>query len=333
MKRETYKVTIRTLGPVHIGSGRSLDNSDYIYDPSTQMIHVINGRKFVQFLNAHNQLTNYLNDVEKKGRRLNLYTYLTKSTKLPDKWDEFIEYSMRIYAPDKNKLNTIQPFIRDSMNYAYLPGSSLKGAIRSILVGNKRDRDTNQLMGNILVSDSAPIDDQSLVVYQKVDMNKKENPLSLYRECIDVDQAIVTYITINHGVTSIDELKNRLSLYYRNYYNKYLIGFEQTDAGKVVFEENKVPSVPNQQDDEQVMFLGGGVGFAYKTTHYQRYNKRKAREEAFNVLRQRFRHVYGKFTHVPENVPIVLKGTRNTLTDTPYLQGACSISFTKVEVH
>lgn len=326
-----YKVTIRTLGPVHIGGSNSLENSDYIFDPEKQLIHVINGRKFVRYLNRHHQLNDYLTYVENKGRRLNLYSYLTERSDLPDEWDEFIDYSMKIHEAEKNKLNTINPFIRDNLNHPYVPGSSLKGALRSVLVGNKRDQETAKLFGKIKVSDSEPLHNDSLVVYQKLDVNKKENPISLFRECIDAGEEIVTYVTVEDKAVSIQQLRQRLALYYKNYYDKWLSGFEKTEAGKVFFSERAIPDVVDSESDRQIIFLGGGVGFAYKTVHYQWHEKKKAKEKAFEQLQRSFPRLYGKFESTPANVPIVLKGARNTLTDTAYLQGACEISFEEVD--
>lgn len=52
MTIKNYEVVIKTLGPVHIGSGQVMKKQDYIYDFYNSKVYMINGNKLVKFLKA-----------------------------------------------------------------------------------------------------------------------------------------------------------------------------------------------------------------------------------------------------------------------------------------
>ena len=62
---------------------------------------------------------------------------------------------------------------------------------------------------------------------------------------------------------------------------------------------------------QNILYLGGGVGFSSKTTHYQTKSHEQAKHDTFEILRKRFRGTYGKMKRIPQNVPVALKGTLN----------------------
>lgn len=44
-----------------------------------------------------------------------------------DEWESFIRYSVPVVYDEKQKVNVVSPFMRDGLQAAYVPGSSLKG--------------------------------------------------------------------------------------------------------------------------------------------------------------------------------------------------------------
>ena len=44
MTIKNYEVVIKTLGPVHIGSGQVMKKQDYIYDFYNSKVYMINGK-------------------------------------------------------------------------------------------------------------------------------------------------------------------------------------------------------------------------------------------------------------------------------------------------
>lgn len=129
-ERKTYpnkrlKLTIRTLSPLHIGTGRVLfKNYDFIFDNNGQTYVIDEDRLLAESDNAG------LNDQLAKGDNpANLYRTLKgRNPKL--KLDDVSQY----YLDGEPKTNKIREQIKDIQNRAYIPGSSLKGAIRTALL-------------------------------------------------------------------------------------------------------------------------------------------------------------------------------------------------------
>ncbi|MDU3556314.1 MAG: hypothetical protein E7F69_01645 [Staphylococcus epidermidis] len=61
MTIKNYEVVIKTLGPIHIGSGQVMKKQDYIYDFYNSKVYMINGNKLVKFLKRKNLLYTYQN--------------------------------------------------------------------------------------------------------------------------------------------------------------------------------------------------------------------------------------------------------------------------------
>ena len=64
-------------------------------------------------------------------------------------------------------LNDLHLMVRDGQNKVYLPGSSIKGAIKTALVSKYNNEKNTDVYSKIKVSDSEPIDERHLAIYQK----------------------------------------------------------------------------------------------------------------------------------------------------------------------
>ena len=137
---KVYEITLKTLGPVFIGSGEILKKSGYIYDRKEGRVYVPDDRKMINWL-IHNNLLDSFEDFfyDNKSKTKDLYTWF-KLNNLLGSYKEFMKYSLPVgdFSRDRNKgLNDIQLFIKGGDGKAYIPGSSLKGAIRNILFAEK----------------------------------------------------------------------------------------------------------------------------------------------------------------------------------------------------
>lgn len=330
MSSKTYQVTLRTLGPVHIGTGTTLTKQEYIFDKNNKLIHIVNGRKLVNYLKRNNKLEDYIQFFSKPEQQTNLGSFLQENEIIEDDWDQFVQYSVPIIYEESQKVNAISPFMRDGLNTAFIPGSTLKGALRTILAGELRDRETNLLFKNIRISDSEPLDDQQLVIYQKIDVNKKVKPIPLFRECINANEKVTTLLTIENDAITIEEIEAKISEHYDHYRTKWLDGFKSLKGGASFFEQEDEATQKLFEDDARIILLGGGVGLASKTIHYQKYDRETAREHLFELLQRRSRHIYGKFDVIPNNVPIALKLTKSNETNQWFMFGACEITFEEI---
>jgi CRISPR-associated protein Csm5 len=125
-----YHITAETLTPVHIGSGRELQyNTDYLYFEKLQRIGVIHPEKVLAVIGAENIDTwvTYIN------QQTGIDQYITKILKkslLPD------DVSSRVigFAGSGLRRQAVKEQLHNGAGMPYIPGSSLKGALRTALL-------------------------------------------------------------------------------------------------------------------------------------------------------------------------------------------------------
>lgn len=329
---EKYEVSIKVLGPVHIGEGTTLKKQDYIYDYHQSRVHFIDGPKLMKYLKNNGLLEKYhqfLRYPPSERQRESALKYFLENVGIKkSEWSQFTSFSVFVHQGKGNAkggskpLNDIQLMVRDGRNEVYVPGSSLKGLIKTALVA-LHDND-KLLYHKLRVSDSESINELNLAIYEKVDINKTDKPMPLYRECIDVGTNIQMQMSIEDNAFDIKEIEDAIQKFYSNYYDKWLSGFDYSMIGKQVLKDTA-------QQDKNIIYLGGGAGFVSKTLHYQKKSKRQAKSDIMDILEKKFYKTYGKMKSIPENVPIALKATYNQSQNKWLQQGMCQISFNKID--
>ena len=127
---KTFKFTLRTMAPVHIGSGEKYTSREFIYENDSfyfpdmgkfyaSMVAKGLDRKFEAFLMEHGKRA--------VNNRLVSFTY---DNRIKDR--NFGGYKIKEsdYENDKSSLGTlneISKIVRDGFGQPYIPGSSLKG--------------------------------------------------------------------------------------------------------------------------------------------------------------------------------------------------------------
>ncbi|MBE6001501.1 MAG: type III-A CRISPR-associated RAMP protein Csm5 [Sarcina sp.] len=134
-------IEFKTLAPVYIGCGRTVSKKEYLYDPKTRKIEILQMNKVfdkICRLGLEKEFESYLlspggNNKWNKGREL---IDFMKDNNIPESeystWsDEVMPFadSDMSYRSIKN----INLFIRDERGLPYVPGSSFKGMLRTIL--------------------------------------------------------------------------------------------------------------------------------------------------------------------------------------------------------
>lgn len=313
MKTEyrTFQFTLLAMAPIHIGNGEKYTSREFIYENGyfyfpdmgkfyNRMVEKGYDHKFERFLqetkpNArNNRLISFLEDNRISDRNFGGYRII--ETKL-----ETNNNYLRGGA-----LNQVSKFIRDPFGNPYIPGSSLKGAIRTILMntnpdwnnknvlqckkenkslipwGAKKGQDYDDLFNAIRVSDSKPFNNEQIILVQKWDYSAKSltaKPLPLYREAIVPLTRIsftITTTTKEAGIL-IEELGQRAQAFYKEYKEFFLSDFP----------ENKIQ--PNLQ---YPIYLGAGSGAWTKTLFQQadgilqkRYSRMKTKMVGKGVLK------------------------------------------------
>lgn len=142
---ETYRVLLKPISPIHIGSGESYDASEFVNgqgktkdNKRINLIKRVNVSKYYLSLDKDRQ-EQFLDNLEMGMFKLNDF-----DKRIPK---ESVRYRVINYA--KNEPKTIIENIK-TMNKAYIPGSSIKGAIKTAILYNKINADD---INNISYSD------------------------------------------------------------------------------------------------------------------------------------------------------------------------------------
>ncbi|MDO4666318.1 MAG: type III-A CRISPR-associated RAMP protein Csm5 [Streptococcus sp.] len=302
MKNEyrVFKLTLRTLAPVHIGSGKEYTSREFIYENNcfyfpdmgklyAYMLETKFDKKFEEFLqnkairSTNNRLISFLQGNNIKNREFGGYKIKEsgfESDKLP-----------------KGNLGVVLQFMRDGFGLPYIPGSSLKGAIRTILMnsnpkwsnktffkkvqnprigyienkdiipwGASKEKDIpfDDIFNAIHVSDSSIIDESNLVLVQKWDLSSKENSipkaLPVYRESLAPMTVIDFTITTTTKFAGelIEGLGNDAQSFYKDFKNFFLSEF---------------PNQYIQNNIQYPIYLGAGSGAWTKTIFKQANGK------------------------------------------------------------
>ena len=147
MESYLYKscIEFQTLSPVFIGGGRELNKKEYIYDRNSGSIYLVDFRKMCEGLQARHLLdafeTYLMEDVQTQSKRQGTFRNrelidFFRDNRIPEtvykNW-----YIGMVKVADKSmnmrSTKSIQMFMRNAANEPYVPGSSFKGMLRTIL--------------------------------------------------------------------------------------------------------------------------------------------------------------------------------------------------------
>lgn len=286
---KAYDILLTTVGPVHVGCGDTLAKNEYVYDRRDGMAHIVHKRKMVQWLYVHNLMDSYEDYFFKnEGKNNNLFNWLKNTQHLKD-YKLFTDYSLAV-GGNSNELNNLQLFVKGGDGKPYIPGSSLKGAIRTCLLAEKL-RDSNpdifkqylkrrkgqddleteieklekrvftgntkdfvdDQMRHLIISDSEPLEFDDFIVTKKIDrrMDGGENQISTFRESLRPGVEIRFRMTIQDDFGfSLSEIEDAISNFYFD--NDYYF-----------LQDFGVEERPGQH-----IYIGGGSGFVSKTLVY-----------------------------------------------------------------
>ena len=130
---KNYKLKFKTLSPVFIGSGQQINKLEYILDG--KRLYVVDMRTLMR-------------DVVERGLTESFYRFMHAKQQYLKSWLD--SNGMRDYKKyaayelngteniDRSRsLKSIAAFIKNAYNEPYVPGSSIKGMLRTIILWNK----------------------------------------------------------------------------------------------------------------------------------------------------------------------------------------------------
>ncbi len=146
-----YTVTLTVEGPVHIGSGMEILKKDCLYMSNERKVYILDNMKVFEGMKKLKLLADYekyLMDERQKN-----FTFFVRNYNIsPAEYKSWAAYTLPLddiadtTSQSRSKgggSDNIAEFVKDSYGCPYIPGSSLKGALRTVIEGTlcERDRD------------------------------------------------------------------------------------------------------------------------------------------------------------------------------------------------
>ena len=122
------------LGPLFIGSGEKIEKAEYVYDRVSKRIYVMDSEKMFNGLQKRKLLNKFQDSVMNAERGVNLYNFIRDNNIQLSEYGQWARYSYEIDPHSDMKATQIMACTKDAYNMPYVPGSSLKGAIRNCIL-------------------------------------------------------------------------------------------------------------------------------------------------------------------------------------------------------
>lgn len=133
-----YMVTLETLAPVYVGSGEEISKIDYAYSEQTGIVYVMDSYKLFSGLQEHHLLEKFEKSLNGKVSLTSFFKEANISNVEYKKWAAY-SYCVQNKAI-RPKDMTINACVKDAYGKPYIPGSSLKGALRTAIAYGKIDK-------------------------------------------------------------------------------------------------------------------------------------------------------------------------------------------------
>ena len=132
---QVYDLELTASSPVHIGNGTTFLKNNFLFDPIKGTVTIFNQEKLFALIVQTGQVDAY--EQFMLGSQRDLHYFLSNICKFsPKDWTGAIRYTLDArHAFDCNHtLKDIHTFVRDPYGHVYIPGSSVKGALRTVLL-------------------------------------------------------------------------------------------------------------------------------------------------------------------------------------------------------
>lgn len=145
MSKESIPVTIpftlEVKTPVSIGNGQKVTVLDYILDSSNQDVYILNQKKWFQYLDSIDKLSDYEAYIKRytlKQTKETIYEWMERSIGTPDETvlSSVSKRQLRCVKSSisKKTLNNVHLCMTTLNGIPYIPGSTLKGVIISAVI-------------------------------------------------------------------------------------------------------------------------------------------------------------------------------------------------------
>ena len=148
---QIFDLTLTVRSPLFIGDYRTYTKKEYLYNSRSGKASFLDEQKFFTLLTDRGLVDQYTQFM--LSDQSDLWAFLTKDCGIPNtKLTTLTRYAIEVGdTSDLDRVNCLHTFQRDAYGKAYIPGSSLKGALRTVwlLQAVRADQST----GHSLASD------------------------------------------------------------------------------------------------------------------------------------------------------------------------------------
>ena len=132
---KSYRIHLKVLGPVFIGSGKELSKKEYLFYKNNQ-IAVIDIAKFYLELKKIKKLNSF--EAFMLDEHEHLGSWIRKNNVNNSIVDRCIKYTLdKGDIEETKRRNVMLEFVKDPYGNPYVPGSSLKGMFRTIFLADR----------------------------------------------------------------------------------------------------------------------------------------------------------------------------------------------------
>ena len=141
---EAYQAELKVLTPVHVGDGTKLNKKEYIFQRNTGKVSVMDIPQMYQGL-ARKGLQRKFTEYFLEQRSSDLGKWMRDNNVGPADYNKWVRYSMEGGGclADRGRRAEIIPFQKDAYGCPFIPGSTIKGMLRSILLSYELNADQN----------------------------------------------------------------------------------------------------------------------------------------------------------------------------------------------
>lgn len=132
--QKKYEIELHTLSPLHIASGKEINKKEYIFDSNSKTAYIINSERLAKFV-FDKELFKSFESFMCSEASDDLGSWLRRSDATMDEIESLVDYRLDCSNTEISVKNRgIKTFVKDAYNMPYIPGSSLKGCLRTALL-------------------------------------------------------------------------------------------------------------------------------------------------------------------------------------------------------
>ena len=318
-----YKFVFNTVGPVFVGSGQNLKKKEYIFDEKKGRVKIIDVNKMIGFICKDKNLMRDYEKLMMSGDKNDDLQSFFNDHKISEK--DYKNWILRECNVKGNfNREDINTFVRDGRGEAYIPGSSLKGMFRTVilsyLIRHADEEYKNEMRARVAedLSDEHldEVDKEMSVKFlhsKLTDSDRKDMVNSIMRGLIisdskkiaDKNMALYRKFDMSvkgegHEINLVREcvdfkvkIETTITIDTTIFpYSKdelFKMFEEFTQYYKEILEE-KFKGFPKHSVSNKRFFLGGGAGFISKTDLYALFDEKKAIEITGRILDSKFQN-------------------------------------------